>query len=376
MTFRASNRHPAAAAGLLTVAALALLAVGLPTRGAHAAVEGFGSGGSRPTVKHMALMTGASGTWSDKYTIEANFKGGGDIYFSIEQGNFGSGDRGLKFVARYTTKDGTQHRIDQKFSASEWSQTVGDTIEIRIGRHTLSGTPKQWTMVAEDDEKRFETTFKASVPPWRPGDGRAKFGSDWLDMTVLAPRAAVSGTIKLGDTVREVSGSGYALHTYSTLAPYETAKRMVGVRTESGPLAFFIKELEPASRWSGAEPIRWLLIARKGKVVFETTDFTFTPAEIKKDTEHPNQYPVPYAFQIEAKDGARTLTGVIRATKDLGRTDRLAGVSAVERAVAAQFAQPVAYKFDAVYEVKIDEGDGKPETYKGRAIYELDHLNK
>jgi len=372
MSSRAKQWSP-----LVAAVAVALLTLGLPAAAAHAAgVESFGSGGSRASVKHMALLTDQSGTWSDKYTIEADFKGGGDIYISIDQGNLGSGERGLTFIARYTGPDGKDHRIEEKFSKSEWSQTVGDTVQIQLGRHRLQGTPKEWTVLAEDDERRFELTFAATAPPWRPGDGRAEFGSDWLDMTVLAPRAKVTGTIQVGGAATEVTGSGYALHTFSTMAPYETAKRMVGIRTESGPLAFYVKEIEPAARWAGAEPIRWLLVARKGKVVFETTDFTFTPTDVTPDTEHPNQYPVPHAFQIEAKDGARTLTAVVKATKQRSRSDRLARVSAVERAVASQFAQPVEYVFHAVYEVQLDDGTGKPETYKGRAIYELDHLNR
>lgn len=361
---------------LVVALVAALVAAGSPAPAAAETVETFGAGGSRAKVKDMALIEDASGTYSDKYTVDADFKGGGDFYISIEQGNYGSGDRGLKVVSRYRAPDGTTYRTEEKLARGKWTQTVGATLDLRMGRHRLQGTPQEWTFTAEDDEKRFALTFRPTAPPWRPGAGRAKFGGDYLDMTVLAPRATVAGTLRMGETVREVTGSGYALHTYSTLAPHELAKRMVGVRAESGPLAFFVKEIEPAARWSGAEPLRWLLVARKGEVIFETTDFTFTPAEVTPDAKHPNRYPVPHAFQLEAKDGDRTLTAVVKATKQTERADRLAEVSAVERAIAAQFAQPVYYSFSAVYEARIDDGSGTAETFKGKGVYELDHLNK
>jgi len=355
--------------------ACALLAGLLAIPAASAADVTFGTGGSRAKVKDMALMESPSGTYSDKYTADVYFKGGGDFYFSIHQRSFGVGEEELVVQTRWRPKKGEAYRTEQKLSRSEWSQTVGDTIDIQMGRHRLTGTPKKWTIIAEEEDRRFELTFTPTAPPWRPGDGRAEFGSDYLDMTVLAPRASVTGTLKVGDRVEEVKGRAYALHTYSTLAPHELAKRMVGFRTEKGELAFFFKEIEPADRWSGAGPVRWLLAAADGKVVFETCDFTLTPADIEPDDKHPNRYPVPHLFKLEAKDGDRTFEAVVKATRLKERSDRLEDVSKLKRAVAAQFAQPVYYSFDAAYQARLRAPDGE-KTWEGRGVYELDHVNK
>lgn len=352
-----------AAATLLAVTAVA------------AATPTFGSGGSRARVKDMALMESPSGTYSDKYTADVYFKEGGDFYFSIHQRSFGVGDPELVVQTRYRDAKGAAYRTQEKLTRGKWSQTVGDTIDIRMGRHRLTGTPQKWTIVAEEEDRRFELTFDPTAPPWRPGDGRAEFGSDYLDMTVLAPRAKVTGTLKVGDAVREVEGRAYALHTYSTLAPHELAKRMVGFRTEKGKLSFFFKEIEPADRWSGAGPVRWLLAADGGKVVFETCDFALVPDDVKPDEEHPNRYPVPHLFRIEAKDGDRTFTAVVKVARLKERSDRLEEMSKFERTVAAQFAKPVYYSFDAVYQARLADPSGE-KSWEGRGVYELDHVNK
>lgn len=336
----------------------------------------FGKGGSKASVKDMALMESPSGTYSDKYTSDVYFEGGGDFYFSVHQRSFGVGDPELVVKTSYTDPAGKVHRTEETLGRGKWSQTVGKTIDIQMGRHRLTGTPQRWTILAEDDQNRFELTFVPTAPPWRPGNGRAEFGSEYLDMTILAPRAKVTGTLKVGDEVREVTGRAYALHTYSSLAPHEFAKRMVGFRTEKGPLAFFFKEIEPAARWGGAEPFRWLYVAHKGKILFESTDYTLTPADVKIDTEHPNRYPVPHLLRIEAKDGDKTFTAVIKVAKQKERSDRLEEMSKLTRAVVSQFAKPVYYAFDVQWQARYEDGSGGSQEFKGRGVYELDHVNK
>ncbi len=356
---------------LAALSALLLLAA------APALAASFGEvGEGKVRVADMALMEKPSGTFSDKYTVEAKFKGGGDAYFSIHHGSFGVGEAEFEVKSRYTAPDGTKHTTRETLKPGAWTMSAGEALDLQMGRHALTGTPKRWTVVAESEEMRLELTFEPVEPPWRPGSGRVRFGGEgFLDMTVLAPRARVTGKVRLGQEERELTGRGYALHSYSDLAAHELARRMVGFRTESGALSFYLKEIEPSERLGGP-PVRWLLVASQGRVLFQSTDFEVTPADIETDTRHPNRYRVPKLLRITGRDGDTEFEAVIKATKLRERSDRLAKLSAVKRAVAARFAEPVYYAYHAAYEAVVRKAGAEDQVFKGRGIYELDHVNK
>ncbi len=366
---RVSRRALKAGPVLLTLALL------LPATVVSASNISFGSGDGEVSVRHMAPMKNPSGAFSDKYTVEARFRAGGEYYFSIHHSSFGIGEPTFEVVSRYRAPDGEEYRTRQTLGRGRFSVEEGATLDLRMGRHRLSGTPERWTIVAESDEISTELTFRPLVPPWRPGSGRAHFGSGYLDQTILAGRAAVKGTIRLNDeTTLEVTGTGYALHSHSDMALHDLARRMLGFRSERGPLVFYFREIEPVARLN-SEPVRWLYVARQGEIVFQSTDFSLTHGDFKTDMEHGNRYRVPRSVRIEAREGERVFTAVMRTTKKRWRTDRLEELSSVERAVASRFAKPVVYSYEAAFEARLTS-EGEEESFRGRGVYEVDHVNK
>ena len=363
--------------GALTLGTLSLVL--LAAASAQAADITFGPvGDGKVKVADMAVFEGGSGSYSDKYTAEATFKDGSTFYFSIFHRSFGVGKVDFEVKSRYRDGKGGEWRTKERLTKGEWSQTTGKKFEIVMGRHKLSGTPKKWTFKAEDDAVAFELTFDADTPPWRPGTGRAYFDSSkehYVDMSVLAPRARVTGTIRIGEETKEVKGRGWATHTQSNMLPAETATRWLQFRTEKGPLSFYVREIMPAPRWGG-EPVRWLLVARKGDILFQSTDFKLEMGEFEYDTKHENRYGIPKVLRMEGKDGDKELKAVIKLTGRRSRTDLLESLSAVERAVVSRFAKPVTYTYHGAYQVEVKTGAEEPQSFKGRGVFELDHLNK
>ena len=135
----------------------------------------------------------------------------------------------------------------------------------------------------------------------------------------------------------------------------------------------YFREVTPPDR-RGSAPIRWLVVAQRGKILFESTEFAMEPGDFWTDAAHENRYRVPQFFRITAKDGDRTLEVAMKAGKRIERSDRLEGLSAVERTVAARFAKPVFYAYHAQFQVRLTEGEAVQE-FKGRGVYEMDHLN-
>ena len=331
----------------------------------------------RVTVEDMAVISPGSGAYYDKYTVEGTFKGGGTVYFSVLHRSFGVGKASFEVETRCRSGDGSAFATSETLAEGKWSQSTDGTLVLAMGRHRLEGTPKQWTIRVDGEMDGFALTFRPTEKPWRPGSGRAHFGDEgdkYLDMTVLAPRARFSGTVRMGGEEREVKGRGYAIHTSANMAIHEITKRWMLFHTERAPLSIFLREVEPAGKWGGP-PFRSLLVAREGKVLFESTSFEVTPDEVTHDDGHANRYALPGVLRVQASDGGADLKAVIKVGRRTGRKDHLEGMTRVERVVASKFAQPVSYAYRAAYRLELTKG-GETEVFEGRGFYELDHVSK
>jgi len=344
-------------------------------------VAGDPASATRPaapvTVDQMRLLDATEGSFLDKYTIEARLDGGATVYFSILHRSFGVGR--TEFLVRSVYKDeaGRQHAAEARLRPGEWRMAVGEQLELWLGDHALVGTPAQWTIAVRQAAHSFSLTFRPLDPPWRPAAGRYRFGprqQTFLETTVLAPRAAVTGTVRVGDRSRPVQGTGYALHTVANLAPHELADRWLLFRTEVGPLSIYLREIDLTERWGG-RPLRWLLVAREGRILIQGSDVDLTWEEVRRDEQHAERYPLPGVVRLRARAAGQELTGTFRVTAPRTRDDLLAGLSLVERTLAALFAKPVSYTFQASYELWIGDGVTSPEPYRGQGVLELDHLN-
>lgn len=375
-----SLRRKIAISAIATVVALlGIAAVGIYWFANESYASGIDvfSGPARAVSDNDMLPAMLDGEYySDKYTIEGYFKDGGDIYVSLLIKNFGMGDGKLTFKSRLSLPDGrTLRGGGNEKSKDDWSFSKGP-FTLEADGQKISGKPREFVVSGKGEGYSYEITFKASVAPWRPGSGRITFGSNDIvwDTTLLQPKSRISGWIEVDGQKKEVGGYGYAVHTYANVPPHEHATHWVDFRSISGSTVVYYKEFKAPEKLGGAI-YPYLLVAHKGKIVYDSLSTKATYGDWETDNKHENKYRIPRKLLIEDTKDGKTLRLAIVAGKLLGREDVIAGLSSVEAAIVSKIAKPVNYRLKGKFEVEVTGGE---ETVKGSGsgTFEVNHLNK
>jgi hypothetical protein len=313
--------------------------------------------------------------YNDRFTVEAYLDGGIEIYTSAFVTNFGMGDHKLKFKSRVKlSPDRVLRGGDKELARESWA-FVASPFSITADGQKLSGAPERLVVQGSGEGYTFELTYEPAVAPWRPGAGRITFGSaeSFLDTFLIQPKSKVKGWLEVDGARREVSGHGYALRTYGNVAPHDAAKWQLDVRAIEGDTVLYLRHFKTPDAAGGAE-MGFLLLAKGGEVIFESTEFKVEYSRLVLDEEHENKYEVPEALTIRAENAGRSLELSINTTARTKREDMNKSLSAMEKALVGRFAKPVAYTYAAEFTAKVTgtqtvEGGGK-------ARYEFNHINK
>ncbi|MCB9730117.1 MAG: hypothetical protein H6744_12495 [Deltaproteobacteria bacterium] len=331
----------------------------------------FSGSDARVTDAHLAPALTSREAAVEKYLLEAYLEDGRAVYWSARLSNLGMGDGKVQAKSRISGKG--MKKLQAKRDAKKGGYTAkGTPLDLTVGDHSLTGTPEKLRIQAEGDGYSFDLTFEAELKAWHPGAGRNQWSDGtYYDMTVLMPRAKVTGTVTIGGETATVSGYGYGIHTHGDVAPHEQAKRWVQLRKIDGSNVIYFYQFQPTD---GSKPVSWLYFAHNGKVVITSTDVTVNFADMQPDTKSDKGYQVPGAMVIEAKSGSTKAVLAVKGKGKFRRTDELAKLSAVERALASKFASPVRYEQTAKYKAVVTGGKSLT-TSGGGARFEVTQLN-
>jgi len=115
--------------------------------------------------------------------------------------------------------NGVHYRTVRRYSAAE-IRTSLTRCEVHIGDNYVVEEPGAdqgavFHLRLAAGDLAFELTYRSLLPGWKPGAGLTRYGdTDFLAWVVPAPRAAVTGTVRLGETATAVSGVGYHDHNW------------------------------------------------------------------------------------------------------------------------------------------------------------------
>ena len=311
-----------------------------------------------------------------KYTVQADFKGGLNIYWSARLFNFGMGDGKCEYTSmiRRPNKDavrggGALKEDEYTIQSKPFSATFKD--------HVLSGTKRELKVQGSGDGYSFELPFKPVVRAWRPGSGRVTFpDGTFFESVLFMPKARVEGMLTIDGKTTYIKGTGYVSKSRANATPYLQAKRFVEFRKVSGSTVIWMKEFVTSDEF-GAVRVPYLLVAHKGRIVVATTDFEADYLKMKTDTKSGKNYKVPKAIVLRAKgvDGESVTVG-IQATKLLYRRDKLKRMNAMKRALVSRYMHPVQFAHKAKFEMKVVPTEGEAWTTSGSGgTYEVNHLN-
>lgn len=358
----------------LTMAAAFVLLAATPAVADDLLGDGFGSTDMVVTEKHMAPALGKSESAVERFVFEATFPDGRGIYWSARLTNLGIGDGKASSKARVTGKGvSKKHRNNVTKSQGNYVAT-SSPVRLAVGDNEMSGTLGAIRVRSKGETFEFDVVFESQVPAWRPGDGRVDFRNGaFFDTTILVPRGVVRGTLTVDGVTEQVVGYGYGYHDNSTIAPHEQAKRWVRARVlDAGDTFIHLNSFTLPDKLGG-KTVSWMLVG-KGKKAAGFSDVKVDVTDLEPDPKTDLGYQVPRSMVVTGSSGGKSVTLAVKAAGKFWRTDELAKLSAVERAVASRFAHPIRYSHHASWLLRVQGVAGIGGSGKG-ARFEITHLN-
>lgn len=357
---------------LAVLAVSAWLTVGVQT--AAAETKGWDAGKDvRPTVDDLIPSLASSEAYSERYSMSAKLDGGGNIKFDFTISNLGWGNHSAEAAVKVKSPDHKNYKFKKKVDKGNWSHSK-DKFKLDIAKTSVESLEGGGFEYRHDGDVKVRLKMTSKVPMWSPGDGKISVDGGFYKMNVYGLRATLEGKVKVGGEWREVKSTrgGYADHVATNVAPFNLASRFSRTRVydDDNDVFFLWREVRLSSKYGG-DSLNWLVVGYKDEIVFSDADVNTKFGKMRKDKAG---YEIPYAVQIEGKQGEDEVKLVLRG-EDMRRKDLLEDYGRVAKMVASSVSTPYNYYFDCKYALEMDIGGAKA-TVRGSGGYVIDYLNK
>jgi hypothetical protein len=269
--------------------------------------------------------------------------------------------------------DGSKRQVNASYPKTQASFGIAD-VDVQIGRNRAwvdrSGDlPVQHVYLAEEDVV-FDFAFHNEVPSWMPGRGETHYGSrDHFGWVVAAPRARVTGTLKIGNVVIDAEGIGYADHNWGVGDMKRIIERWHWGRlyTDEFSVLFANVLTQPRLDHHRSAPV---MLARKGEVVLSTGEVELTEGPMHFHSGANREYPEWIRLDVP---GELTLT--LNVERIIDAQDLLDEVPvvrsrAVKPLIHRLLGRPGYFRFDSTFELVLADQHGG-ETLTGRTLHEM-----
>jgi hypothetical protein len=316
--------------------------------------------------------------YGEQYSFDTRLDGDANFWFQIVISNMGLSNGKAGLLVDFKPDGKKKIKARTSLERAQWSyDTSGGTLTLKLGDSTFSGDGKQWKGHFVTDQFDADFTVTNAVAAYRPGGGAVYYGAGndyYYDITVLTPRGRFEADVTLKETGEKVhlAGTAYGDHSVMNLSPNFQAKRWARFRTIGSSTTVIVSLFETAPEYQG-KWVGWIMVVSDKGIVgcgvnpkVEVSDF---------DTDEKSGYSVPRVLVMSEASGLEGFQGAIQGTKRTARKDKLADLSAVERAVVSKLVQPIEFKYSASYELKFTAG-GKDKSYKGNVTYQFEQITK
>jgi hypothetical protein len=335
------------------VARVFAVAVLLAPLAAMAVVRGDG-------LSHLSDGESASEYWD----IVAHFDSNHHLFARFLITNEGPGNRTAIATWQLIDPNGKQTEFRNGRRKKRWTLSPGgDRIEIGSSVFDQSGPMHR---LEYDSTKRgirvaFQYAPKGPVAWPRSADDRYPF--DLLELTT-----PVTGTIWLEGMNETASVNGTISITHTWMEESEadlTLRRIDFASTGDGPAVFLSDWTTP----SGARE-RWLVAARDGEVLVQTTDFQLT--FVGPQSTSSEGYPTHIELQISGSG----IEGTIQSQSILAEINPLEAIPQPFRFLLSFKLRPHRVWARASFEVRLRSGKDTPETVlKGSGVKTITYTN-
>ncbi len=246
----------------------------------------------------------------------------------------------------------------------EHSKAELNRLDVAIGSSRIYGRYPTYFFRLKEGDIEFDLKFEARLPSAMTGGSRLYFDNRkrfWAD-AVLAPYAAVSGTVTVGGARRSFDGYGYADHGYATIKVPSFSRRWHIMRAFDGHNTINYMSIDTKDRYE-PRSVGHILFGRDGKIYCNSPNFTLTP--VRYATEPRSGFKYAAEYRLHYRGPHVELDGTVKVDRIVEAVDVFRILSAPVRAVAKTFYSN-AWQFRYMGSVDIEVKQGG-QTFRFRA---------
>lgn len=270
--------------------------------------------------------------------------------------------------------DGSRREVSRRYARSA-ATFATDRCNVRIGPNTArvefpaGGFPVHYLHIEVDDVVAT-LRFDNEVPSWMPGRGETHFGAkDSFGWVVGAPRARVTGSLRIGRDEFHAVGRGYADHNWGVGDMKRVIDRWHWGRLYVEDYSLLYATVLTQERY-GSHQIRPLMLARDDKIVLSTGELEFTEGPAVFDSAANRSHPAWIRLNVPGSLDLRLTVRDVIHSHDLLDDVPVARTRLVKPLVHRLVGHPGYFRFDSDFELTV-VSDGDTVRRTGRTLHEL-----
>jgi predicted secreted hydrolase len=272
-------------------------------------------------------------------------------------------------ILTITKPDGERLTDMPIFLAGQFS-AARDGCEVNIGQNWVRGDLQDYQLHAETTGLVADLSFTSLVPPWRPGAGKNYYDQSlqkyfaWL---AAIPFGKVEGHLTYDGVTREVRGTGYHDHNWSTIGIEQVTSHWYWGRAHlEGFTTIFVEYVHAKRYGSQRSPVFFLA---KGSQIL-TGDGQPLTLQARDFFRHPSGKEFPRQLDFFWQKDAEIVHIGLNRPQVMEATSLLSTLPFWKQRLARLFANPYYFRFKADMEMTVKLA-GIDTCVQGPAIYEL-----
>jgi predicted secreted hydrolase len=219
----------------------------------------------------------------------------------------------------------------------------------------------------EDEDLMFHLKYKAQVKGWKPGTGYSHFADmGHFAWVVPFPKAEVTGTVRDGDKVMEVRGTGYHDHNWLNFSFQSIIEYWMWGRIYSENFTISYAYIQCNDKVD-KHVVKVLMVAKGQDVIMSRGDYEFTQDEFEFSEKAGHSYPNVISIKVPDE-----LDVTLRVNKLFEAENMLDNFGAVLRFVAKNIMRirPGYFRVNSDFKLKVTH-DGIIFDEEGSTLHEI-----
>ncbi|MBB5917824.1 putative secreted hydrolase [Nocardia transvalensis] len=272
------------------------------------------------------------------------------------------------------TPDGARRQVSKKYPHSATSFGL-DAFAVRIGdnhAHTEfrdDGLPVHHVHLAEDGLV-FDLHFHNELPGWMPGQGETRFDErNSFGWVVPAPRARVTGTVRIDGEELDATGRGYADHNWGVGDMKKIIDRWHWGRLYDDEYSLLFADVL-TQRQRGAHEIAPLMLARGDEIVLSTGETVLTEGSKRFHPVAGREYPEWIELRVPDRLELRLTVGSVIHAHDIIDDFPIVRSRPIKPLIHRLIGHPAYFRFESAFELTVHT-EGGTDKRTGTTLHEL-----